>query len=257
MTKTALIIIFGLTAAAIGTAEADPPAPGASAGFPSAWNQYRNCPGCGDSATNAAAAAGHAAEHAAGVGRLESDLATARSAASTGLEQYNYGRGVVDSYRELRDAYRNLNARDAAFDPSTPPDGAPGLPVSCTQQECVACYRDAQTSLNRAMFTLGRLRTIFLRTKTFVDKAIAFGTSGSSIHAVQGLAWQQEKKKIEDTMDGMNKAYDKKKPELMGGLKSALDKIAVCEAEHFHNPDWYNRFGFMYYQFMNARYARE
>jgi hypothetical protein len=170
--------------------------------------------------------------------------------------RFEYGRGVIESLRELIEAYRALSERDRPYDPSVRPDGAPDLPVSCATEQCGECYRAAQDELNRVMFRFEKLRTLFTRTKTYVDKAISFGTSASSIHAVQGLAWQKAKKEIEASMERMNTAYDAKKPELMAALRSALDAIADCEAEHYNNPDWYNRFGFIYYQFIDQKYKR-
>jgi hypothetical protein len=35
-----------------------------------------------------------------------------------------------------------------------------------------------------------------------------------------------------------------------------LDGFSVCEAKYFNNSDWYDRFGFIYYQFMADKYKR-
>ena len=40
----------------------------------------------------------------------------------------------------------------------------------------------------------------------------------------------------------------------MKTLKDSMVDMAICEAE-FGTPDWYDRFGFIYYEFMKVRYA--
>lgn len=172
-------------------------------------------------------------------------------------QRTKYGVEAVLTLRELYDSYRQLSRRDGPFDPTFRPPGAPGVPVSCGREgPAFECYKRAQAALNRAAIRLEKLRIIHARTKDFKDKAIAFGTAASSIHAVQGLAWLKAKKEIETSFKKLEAAYDAKKPELMAALRAALDMISRCEDEHFQNRDWYDRFGFMYYQFMDGRYTR-
>jgi len=175
---------------------------------------------------------------------------------NSGVSAANYGVNTMRSFFEFVDAFKDLNRADRQFDPSARPEGTPDLPVSCSSGSCMACYEEAHGKLRRSLFTLGRLQSIYNRTKTFVDKAVAFGDSASGIHAVTGLTWQAEKSNIQGTMTEMNTAYDKKKPELMAPFKSALEMIADCERQHFNNPDWYNRFGFIYYSFIDQKYSR-
>lgn len=49
---------------------------------------------------------------------------------------------------------------------------------------------------------------------------------------------------------------DAKYEELVEELRGSLDQIAACEEEVYGEKDWYNRFGFIYYQFMADRYRR-
>ena len=44
--------------------------------------------------------------------------------------------------------------------------------------------------------------------------------------------------------------------ELMALLQKTLQRIAACEEKVFDNKSWYERFGFMYYEFMAAFYKR-
>lgn len=192
-----------------------------------------------------------------GAARRQIDRNAAGTAAvNSGINAANYGVNTMRSFFEFVDAFKELNQQDRLFDPSARPDGTPELPVSCSSGACMACYEEAHGKLRRTLFTLGRLQSIYNRTKTFVDKAVAFGDSASGIHAVTGLAWQKEKSSIQGTMTDMNKAFDNKKPELMAPFKTALEMIAECERQHFNNPDWYARYGFIYYSFIDQKYSR-
>lgn len=199
----------------------------------------------------------------------EAELLEARlkSLESAWLKNVDLAQKIAISFLELKDAFEALSKRDLEFDPNVRPAGFPGLPVSCgaasrgsgseaSGEDCQRCYRDAQASLHKAAFTLEKLRILHKRTKAVVDKAVSFGDTTSGIHAVSGLAWQTERTKIVKSIKKMDEAFDAKKPELMGRLKAALDEIGECEAKHFANPDWYNRFGFMYYETMNAKTIR-
>ncbi len=218
-----------------------PPVPGPSSGFSARWSELRKAVEKSQSDAT---------------GQDVKDGEATRAGINAGIRQLDYGRATIQSYIDLIRAYRELSRRDRDFDPANPGEGAPRLPVSCKSSACAACYTEGQTALGRAVFTLNRLRILYLRTKNFVDKAIAFGNSASGIHALSGLAWQNEKRGIEGAMEGMNRAFDGKKPELMAALKLALEKISACEAQHYGNPDWYNRFGFIYYQFMDSKISR-
>jgi hypothetical protein len=51
-------------------------------------------------------------------------------------------------------------------------------------------------------------------------------------------------------------AYDNKYAQLMAHLKQELEAIAKCEEQVYGEKDWYQRYGFMYYEFMSGRYQR-
>ena len=42
----------------------------------------------------------------------------------------------------------------------------------------------------------------------------------------------------------------------MAKLEAALRQIAECEERVYGEKRWYDRWGFMYYEFMAARYQR-
>ena len=71
---------------------------------------------------------------------------------------------------------------------------------------------------------------------------------------VAALAWQQQRILIEKDYKTFTEHYKTKYNELITGLHTALQEIDACESEHGLS-NWYNRFGFMYYDFMKERYA--
>ena len=162
--------------------------------------------------------------------------------------------GLIDLFQ----SYQGLSTKDKEFDPNDNPPGSPEVPASCQDAStggCQSCYAEAYESLNKARFDLERLRAVRGSTEEFYRASTSFGDNVSGIHGVAGLAWQAERRKIEASFKNFQGVYVKKHGQLMGNLKAALEKIAVCEAKFYNEPDWYNRFGFMYYTFMESRYA--
>lgn len=174
---------------------------------------------------------------------------------NTGMGLYDSSRGFTEADAALRDV---LNPDDNAFDPDFDPDGAPALPAHCATEggEDCACYASAYRQLNFVRFYLERLRAIYGATKNYTDNAIAFGDSMAGINGGFGIAWPPERRGIQQAFEKMGGTYDEKYEGYMRGLREALDAIAKCEAEHHGVDDWYNRFGFVYFSFMQDRYRR-
>jgi hypothetical protein len=57
-----------------------------------------------------------------------------------------------------------------------------------------------------------------------------------------GAGWFYARKKIEEGYKDLEKAYDEKYHSL---IQSLAWKVDSCETTAFHNPDWYERFGFI------------
>ena len=47
----------------------------------------------------------------------------------------------------------------------------------------------------------------------------------------------------------------RKNAELLARLQSELKGVSTCEAKYYKNDDWYDRYGYIYYQFMVAHYG--
>lgn len=172
------------------------------------------------------------------------------------LEFAELGSETLRNFRDFQDAFEHLNDDDAQYDPDYTPDGMPEVPISCTTEECQQCYERSIGRLNFTRVTFEQLRAIYQSTTNMADKAMSFGDSASGVHALSGLSWQYSKRGIEAELAKLGKTYDEKYTGLLGTLRSSLDEMAACEREHFDNPDWYNRFGFIYYTFMEDRYRR-
>ncbi|MEM7186070.1 MAG: hypothetical protein AAF466_05365 [Bacteroidota bacterium] len=159
-----------------------------------------------------------------------------------------------DRYKTVRDLYDSYTGLGDCIN-SVPPPGMPRMPSFCETEECGSCFTRARADFNTVRYSLERLKVIYNCTKTFTDAAISFGDNVSGIHGVSGLAWQAERRKIEKSIKNLQSTYDKKYVELLESQKRALMKLNDCEAEH-GIPDWYDRFGYMYYEFSAMHYKR-
>jgi len=180
--------------------------------------------------------------------------------AATPFEFMNTATGTAESALNWWNEHRDFTPEDEGINPDYSPDGSPTLPVGCMMGEnaeaCTQCYADAQGRLNGSRRLLERLRGLYEGTKRYVDASVSFGDNVSGIHAVTGLAWQTERRTIMREFENFEKTHEDKRRGMMEGLRAALDAVAACEATYFNNPDWFSRYGFIYYQFMEARYRR-
>ncbi|HKJ18902.1 MAG TPA: hypothetical protein VJ984_16230 [Xanthomonadales bacterium] len=168
------------------------------------------------------------------------------------LAKVNSRYKALQSMRKLAESWSNLSS---CSNISNPP-GAPRLPTFCEGEEgCLACYQDAHNSFNHVRGVLEQLRVVYKCTKDFTNDAIAFGDNVSGLHAVSGLAWQDARNEIQQSVKQLGKTYDKKHMEFIGNLENALLKMDACEYE-YGLEDWYDRFGFFYLEFMNDKYRR-
>jgi hypothetical protein len=182
---------------------------------------------------------------------------------------------AAQSGRDLLEDYPPLTDADASCGSGFDPEGMPKMPVHCVEEaegdreppsltlgtdgapaSGCECFQQAYRDLRFVRKQLAKLRCIYVTTRDLVEFAEAFGDDVSSFHGAMGLMWQSQKFQIEESMDNLRESYDEQYQNGMNALRKALKTIASCEAEHFDEPDWYNRFGFIYYQFMADRYKR-
>jgi hypothetical protein len=136
------------------------------------------------------------------------------------------------------------------------PASTPRVPMFCEDDaSCASCYSDARSEFNAVRGTFEQLRVIYQCSMDDINSAIAFGDSASGVHGVSGLAWQAQRARITNSVDGLKNAYDNKYDELRGRLHGSMVEIASCEAQ-YGEPDWYDRFGYVYFEFLADKYKR-
>lgn len=160
----------------------------------------------------------------------------------------------VESGVEFYNAMQALDNNECVPDFTTPAEAM--MPTGCADDGgCGSCYQESISRMNTVRKSLSRMSCIYHNTKRFTDAAISFGDNVSGIHGVMGLAWQHERRGIEQSLINFEKTYDKKYKELMESLQIALNGISRCEAQ-YGMENWYQRFGFMYFEMMKEKYKR-
>ena len=187
-----------------------------------------------------------------------------------GIENINKTISTIRStWSTVKNLYSSYNGLSACIN-STPPAGSPTIPSICTEislddngeilenqdEGCASCFVEARQKFNERRYLFERLATIYKCTKKFTDAAIAFGDNTSGVHAVAGMAWQAERIKILKSVEDLEKAYDNKYAEMLQDLADAMMELNICEAK-YGVEDWYDRFGYMYFEFMKEKYARK
>lgn len=164
---------------------------------------------------------------------------------------------LYDAINNYNDKFQNLSDSDNKYNPDLDQPDAPSVPSHCEgNAKCGSCYADAQYELNKRRFNLEQLRILSRRTHDMAEAGIAVlnagGSVGGSVAALEAAAQIRKTQEAVAAFDAQVKA---KREEIMGKLKGALQKIGQCEAEFYDTPDWYDRFGFIYYQFMDTKYS--
>lgn len=163
-----------------------------------------------------------------------------------------------EEYGKKSKKWEPLSPEDGQYEPDYDPAGMPELPTLCKDSEkCEACFDKPYKELNNLRFRFEKLRKINRVTKNMLRDSIAFGDGMSNLAGgVVPLVWAKEKEKIRLSEANFNRSYDAKYQELMATLKATLQAIAECEEKVFGEQSWYERFGFIYYQFMAGAYQR-
>jgi hypothetical protein len=160
---------------------------------------------------------------------------------------------------EAADASNALSDMDRALDESRSrvETDSPPIPLSCEgNAACMECYRGALEQLARQRILLARLHAIYVSTHRFADTSRTMGDGLAGLHSAAGVGWHYQKLRISRSLTTFDQTYDAKFEAMMEVLREVLMDIARCEEEHFNNRDWFTRFGFMYYEFLDARYRR-
>ncbi len=180
----------------------------------------------------------------------------ARGAIDQGIELTKWGVGTAVAASELYNDWNALDSAESDCGAAYNDAAAPTVPSSCAENSsCEDCYSDAVRRIDFNRFYIERARCITAAHVKMAKSAMAFGDSTSGIHGVAGLSWQlQGKPQIEQAVDDLKKTYRRKAGEYLGGLEGSLKRLGQCEAEHFGERDWYQRYGWIYLNFMKSKY---
>jgi hypothetical protein len=168
----------------------------------------------------------------------------------------------IDELADKNDQYykdlEKLSPDDDQYEPDYKLPGTPELPSLCKgSAKCDVCFKQPYADLQNTRIRFETLRRLNRVTKDMLRDAISFGdAAASAAGGLAPLAWNTEKTKIRESEKSFNATYDAKYEELLATLKNNLLGIAACEAKVFNNESWYDRFGFMYQQFMAVAYRR-
>jgi len=160
--------------------------------------------------------------------------------------------GAVDAHGALGDVDRAVES--ALDDPGGSP---PPVPASClTRDGCEECFERPYEQLGRSRVLLARARAVFDATHRFATAATALGDNLAPSTREAALVWQFQKPKIAASLTQFDATYDRKIADMLAVLRRTLEEIGQCEARFYNNADWYARFGFIYFEFMQSRYRR-
>lgn len=178
------------------------------------------------------------------------------------LEQLKSFLERQENVEDFWNALKSLSSDEAVPDAS---QAGPQIPSSCIDtswkmpagsdaaRNC-RCMADAVEKLRANRQMLERLRIIVANQKNFVDKAIALGNSYAQLHTMLGLQWIGIRKHdIEEPYAQFKQISNQKHQALMAAIRKDLQDISTCEA-NMGDPNWYDKFGFMYYEFLYSAY---
>jgi hypothetical protein len=188
--------------------------------------------------------------------------------ASKGISDYTT---LLGKLLTLYDSLRKLNAltdQDLAFEPQLAPPGMPQLPLGCnarpegsarfdgTLEECGTCYRQAFKDLSDTRKKLENNRIVLANFTRKMNATEEAGKALGGMHGGLGVIFLGYKAQWDADRATIYAKYDERYADLIKQLRVALADVAACEQAAYHNASWYDRYGFMYYEFMAARYKR-
>lgn len=165
--------------------------------------------------------------------------------------------GVARAADDFMRNVDSLDAEEAQCGSAYSDADGPTVPSTCAEQEdCRQCYQSAVRKIDFNRFYIERARCITAANVKMANSAMAFGDTSSGIHAVTGLSWQlQGKPQIQEAVTGLKRTYTRKAGQYLRGLEGSLRELGQCEARHYDERDWYQRYGWVYLNFMKAKYA--
>jgi len=157
---------------------------------------------------------------------------------------------------KMLDEYNNLSNTDKRLEPDYSPPGTPSVPSKCYENKaCRPCYVDAYDKVNTTRKNLEKVRAHYNFTHRFTAKGIAFMQGvAAAAGGIAAMGAAAEADKVDESLKNFDQVVRNKNLELLEKLQSNLKEVAKCEAKFYKTEDWYDRYGYMYYQFMYAHY---
>jgi len=170
--------------------------------------------------------------------------------------QVSEGREAAETAAEGASALSDLDRElDHALDQPEP--GTPPVPSSCVGREgCAECFGRTYLQLARSRVLLARARALYDATHRFSTAAQAVGNSLAPSTREAAFVWEFQKPRIAESLKAFDQTYDRKIADMLAALRRNLQEIGECEAQFYNNPDWYQRYAFIYFEFMKSRYER-
>ncbi|NJB37878.1 hypothetical protein [Croceivirga sp. JEA036] len=122
------------------------------------------------------------------------------------------------------------------------------------KREGCECLKKAYKELHKRRYSLEKLSKIGKYNKKVTDFGLSFGDNFSSSSGVGSLAWKNKRIKIMKSMKKFDQSYKDKHEQITKLLYKNLMEINKCE-RMLGEDNWYNKYGFIYYEFMKTRYA--
>lgn len=165
--------------------------------------------------------------------------------------------GIITSAREFYGEWEGLDSEVDMCGVVLVESSGPTVPSHCYGSDaCQQCYSQAVHRINFVRQYIERARCITAANIKMANSAMSFGDTTSGVHGVAGLSWQlQGKPQIKQAVDKLKGTYTNKASQYLQTLDSALQQLGQCEAEHFNEQDWYQRYGWIYLNFMKSKYA--
>lgn len=206
-------------------------------------------------AANAQGTAGNIIQHTAKELFGEDGQITAQTLVNNSIGHLNDFIASNEAGSSFMDAFTTLSSNECAPDFSET-SNTRDMVVCSDNEACLECFDKAKAKMDFFRRQLARLNCIYKNTTSFAQNAIAFGDNTSGVHAMAGIAWQKERATINTSLKKLKGTYDAKYTEFIQGLKGALQEFDACE-KRYGQPDWFQKSGFIYFEFMKERYRRD
>jgi hypothetical protein len=168
---------------------------------------------------------------------------------------------LLDATEKLKQGYEALKTLDKKEVIPDVSSTGPMMPSSCAGYSnkthvpggSCDCFAKALDRLNRNRTMLEKLRIKSTNIINFADTWVDFGDAMAGLHPMLEYGWVIQKIGITKEKNLTRSIAIEKHKEIMRAIHESLIALGDCEAK-FGERDWYQKFGFMYYEFLEDKY---